>query len=164
MIILRHIIQLTRPLARKQKGKMLKTEPIIKIDFYPELKFTASRSGGKGGQHVNKVSTKVELHFDYMHSTLINDEQKGQIGLKLAAYINSAGILKVSASEDRSQWLNRKIAIQKFYSLLQKAFSRPKKRVPTKPGAASRRKRRDWKKKQSFKKELRKKYGKKDDF
>ncbi|HXP50270.1 MAG TPA: aminoacyl-tRNA hydrolase, partial [Bacteroidia bacterium] len=61
-------------------------DDIRNIDFLPELKFTASRSGGKGGQNVNKVSTKVELHFDYLNSVLLNDEQKQLVAAKLASF------------------------------------------------------------------------------
>ena len=92
------------------------------IDFYPELKFTSSRSGGKGGQNVNKVSTKVELHFDYMNSALLTDKQKYLISTKLASFINNEGILKITSQEERSQLLNKKVVITKFYLLLERAF------------------------------------------
>jgi ribosome-associated protein len=114
---------------------MLSRGDIRNSDFSSELKFTASRSGGKGGQNVNKVSTKVELHFDYLNSIILNNEQKRLIGLKLSTFIHKDGILTLIVQEERSQLMNKKKAIQKFYSLLEKAFRRTKRRVPTKPGA-----------------------------
>jgi ribosome-associated protein len=134
---------------------MLSNGDIRNTDFSSELKFTSSRSGGKGGQHVNKVSTKVELHFDYMNSFILNDEQKRLVGLKLQAFINKEGILMVVAQEERSQLMNRKKAVQKFYSLLEKAFRKVKKRVATKPGPKYHKKRLETKKKHSLQKKLR---------
>lgn len=120
---------------------MLNTGHIRNTDFSSELKFTTSRSGGKGGQHVNKVSTKVELHFDYMASNILNDEQKQLISLKLGSFINKEGILNITAQEDRSQLMNKKKAVDKFYNLLERAFKKTKKRIATKPGKGYHKKR-----------------------
>ena len=136
---------------------MLSNGDIRNTDFSSELKFTSSRSGGKGGQHVNKVSTKVELHFDYFNSFILNDKQKGLIRLKLTSHINKEGILMVIAQEERSQLMNKRKAVQKFYSLLEKAFKPIKKRVVTKPGAKYHKKRLETKKRHSMQKNLRKK-------
>ncbi|HWY98785.1 MAG TPA: alternative ribosome rescue aminoacyl-tRNA hydrolase ArfB [Bacteroidia bacterium] len=125
------------------------------IDFLPELKFTASRSGGKGGQNVNKVSTKVELHFDYLNSVLLNDEQKQLIGTKLVSFINKENILKIVSQEERSQLLNKENTIRKFYLLLERAFRKKKKRLKSKPSRSSKEKRLKSKKIHSEKKKLR---------
>ncbi len=124
-------------------------------DFSSEWKFTASRSSGKGGQNVNKLSTKVELHFDYLNSTLLSDEQKSLITSKLTGFINKDGILKIVSQEDRSQLLNKENTIEKFYSLLEKAFKKVKKRIPTKRSKQSKLKRLKTKKLHSEKKRLR---------
>jgi ribosome-associated protein len=100
-----------------------------------------SRSSGKGGQNVNKLSTKVELHFDYLNSNLLNDEQKNLVAKKLDGFINKDGILKIVSQEDRSQLLNKKNTIEKFYDLLEKAFKKKKKRIPTKRSKESKLKR-----------------------
>ncbi len=124
-------------------------------DFSSEWKFTASRSSGKGGQNVNKLDTKVELHFDYLNSNLLNDEQKSLIAKKLASLINKEGILKIVSQEDRSQLANKKNTIEKFYNHLEKTFKKAKKRIPTKRSKQSKMKRLKTKKIHSEKKKLR---------
>ena len=107
-------------------------DTIRDIDFSSEWKFTTSRSSGKGGQNVNKLSTKVELHFDYLDSALLTEAQKNLVATKLGGFINKEGILKIVSQEDRSQLLNKRNAIEKFYVLLEKAFKKKKKRIATK--------------------------------
>ena len=124
-------------------------------DFSSEWKFTMSRSSGKGGQNVNKLSTKVELHFDYLNSLLLTAEQKELITKKLKGFINKDDILKIVSQEDRSQLLNKKNTIGKFYALLESAFKKKKKRIATKRSKQSQLKRLKTKKIRSDKKKTR---------
>jgi ribosome-associated protein len=127
------------------------------IDFSSEFHFNASRSGGKGGQNVNKVSTKVELAFDVDGSQILTEEQKIRVKEKLASRINAEGILKIVSQADRTQLGNKQIVIKTFFDLLEKAFHREKKRVKSKPTKASKKRRLDGKSKHAEKKALRKK-------
>lgn len=128
----------------------------LKIPFERELVFTSSRSSGPGGQHVNKVSTKVELRFHIPNSGLLNDEEKDILLIKLKNKINSEGELIIVSQDERSQLKNKEKAIEKFYDLLQKALTPPKKRKPTKPTQASKEKRLEEKRIIADKKEKRK--------
>ncbi len=128
----------------------------LKIPFERELVFTSSRSSGPGGQHVNKVSTKVELRFHIPNSGLLNDEEKDILLIKLKNKINSEGELIIVSQDERSQLKNKEKVIEKFYELLQKALIPPKKRKPTKPSQASKEKRLEKKRIIADKKEKRK--------
>ncbi len=96
-----------------------------------EVTYKTSRSGGKGGQNVNKVSTKVELDFDVKNSELLTDEQKEVILIKLESKISKEGILQIVSQTERSQLKNKKVVLAKFYELLEQAFHVKKKRTPT---------------------------------
>jgi ribosome-associated protein len=97
-----------------------------------EVSFKTSRSGGSGGQHVNKVSTKVELDFDVLESKALTDEEKALISEKLTSRLTSDGILQVISQSERSQLRNKKVALEKFQELIQACFIVPKKRKPSK--------------------------------
>ena len=98
-----------------------------------ELTFSASRSGGPGGQNVNKVNSKITLMFDVHHSEILTEEEKGIILKRLASQLTKEGVLILTAQEKRSQLENKDTAIQKLDKLLVKAFTKRKVRKPTKP-------------------------------
>jgi len=125
-------------------------------DFTTELTYKTSRSSGAGGQNVNKVETSVTVLWKVEESLVFSDEEKVLIQEKLKNRINSDGILQVSSSEARTQFQNRKIAIEKILDLVNKSLIIPKKRVKTKPSKAQVEKRIQTKKKISEKKENRK--------
>ncbi len=125
------------------------------IDFLPELEFQTSRSGGPGGQNVNKVETKVELRFDIRASNLLTDLQKNRLLEKLQNQLVQESILAITAQEKRSQLQNKELAIKKFYKILEKAFHEKKKRIPSKTPRAVVEKRLKTKKIDSEKKSLR---------
>lgn len=126
------------------------------INFIPELYFKTSRSGGAGGQNVNKVATKVELDFDIVNSALLSQEQKLTLLTKLKSRISKEGILQIVVQAERSQLGNKEIAVKKFYELINKCFIKPKKRRATKPSKASKEKRLKEKKMKSDAKKMRK--------
>lgn len=123
--------------------------------LHNELVFKAVRSGGKGGQNVNKVSTKVELYFDIPRSMSLSDEEKTLLLTKLLNKIDRNGVLKISSQTERSQFLNKAIAVSKFDELITSASIKPKKRLKTKPSSVSKEERLAFKKIVSEKKSLR---------
>src|SRR5690554_951379 len=98
-----------------------------------ELLFNTSRSGGAGGQHVNKVATKVELQFDVYSSNALTEEEKGLVFSQLKNRINNNGIFKLQSDTTRSQLKNKEIAIERFLTLLEKALTPKTPRKKTKP-------------------------------
>jgi len=102
-----------------------------------ELKLKAVRSSGPGGQHVNKVSTKVELTFNLMDSVALSEEEKERILKKLTTKLTKDGFLLLQEDKTRSQHKNKELVIKRFLDLLQEALKVPKKRKKSKPTKAS---------------------------
>ncbi len=123
--------------------------------LHKEVNYRTSRSGGAGGQNVNKVSTKVELLFNVNESSLLSEKQKSIVIDKLSNKISQDGLLALKCDETRSQLNNKEIVFERFVNLIKTALTPIKKRRPTKPSRSSVRKRLDNKKKLSSKKDSR---------
>jgi len=103
-----------------------------------EITFKTSRSSGPGGQHVNKVNTKVEASFNIEASIILTDEEKKTLLIILGGRLDKEKTLRVIDQGSRSQLKNKRQAIRKLIDLLEKALVKPKKRIPTKISAAKR--------------------------
>jgi len=119
----------------------------LSMDIKGEIKFNTARSGGKGGQNVNKVETMVEGYWKIAASNLFNEAQTALLIEKLANKITQEGFLLVKSQTERSQLANKLLVIQKMNQLVKKALIVAKIRRPTKPSRASKEKRIDTKKK-----------------
>jgi ribosome-associated protein len=128
-----------------------------KTGLQKEITYKTSRSGGKGGQNVNKVSSKVELLFSVNNSLLFTDEEKELLNDKLQTRFNKDGLVQVICDEERSQYLNKEKAIERLIVLLTKALHKPKIRKATKVSKAAKAARLETKRINSVKKEGRKK-------
>lgn len=102
-----------------------------------ELQYKAIRSGGPGGQHANKVSSKIELSFHLSNSSGLSSEEKTRLLMKLESRLTSEGLLKLQCEESRSQHKNKELVTKRLLQLLKKALEVPKKRKPTKPSKSS---------------------------
>jgi ribosome-associated protein len=128
-----------------------------KAELQKETTYKASRSGGKGGQNVNKVSSKVELLFSIDNSALFTDEEKIQLNEKLQARFNKDGLVQIICDEERSQYLNKEKAIERLSLLLIRGLHKPKIRKVTKVSKAAKAARLDNKRITADKKATRKK-------
>ena len=128
-----------------------------KTRLYKEISYKTSRSGGKGGQNVNKVSSKVELLFNINDSALFTDEEKLLLNEKLQHRFNKDNAVQVICDEERSQYLNKQIAVERLMVLLAQALIVPKIRKKLKVSKAAKLTRLGDKKAHAGKKENRKK-------
>ncbi len=120
-----------------------------------ELSFRFSRSGGPGGQHVNRTETRVELLFDVAHAPSLSEGQRARLLGRLGGRLDAEGVLHVVSSATRSQLENRADAIARFQALLRSALRPQKRRLATRPTAASRERRLGSKRQRSSTKAMR---------
>lgn len=126
-------------------------------NFLHELSFKTSRSGGKGGQNVNKIESKVEAIWNFSSSSLIGEDEKETIRKKLKNRLNRKGNLSVVVDSNRTQLENKEAAIEWIHRLVSKSLEKQKLRIATHPTAISKEKRLERKLHQAERKQLRRK-------
>ena len=120
-----------------------------------EVFFNTSRSGGAGGQHVNKVESRVSLYWNPFLSKVITERQRERLKHKFANRLSKDGYLQLDASDTRSQSKNKEIVIDRFLTLIERSLEVEKKRIPTRVPKSEILERLDRKKKNTQKKSLR---------
>lgn len=126
--------------------------------LHKELQFKAIRSSGAGGQHVNKVSSKIELTFSITTSEGLTEQEKELLYKNLVPKLTKENQLILTCQESRSQHRNKELVVERFFNLIAKNLIIPKVRKKTKPSKLARQKRLDAKKRLSERKETRKKF------
>lgn len=137
----------------------LSAENNMKMEIIKEIIFRTARSGGKGGQNVNKVETMVEGYFSIRNSVFFTDGEKELLEKKLAARIDSDGMLRVRSQVHRTQLANKAEVVRRMEELIRRGLIKEKRRVPTRPTAASKERRIEAKRRQSGLKEGRRRKG-----
>ena len=122
-----------------------------------EITYKAVRSSGAGGQHVNKVASKIMAFFDLANSQGLTEHEKSTLLKKLAKRLTKEGVLQINAEKSRSQFRNKALATERLFNLLTENLVRPKIRKATKPSKGSKLRKQKSKKIQSAKKTFRQK-------
>ena len=137
----------------------------MKLDrdsFLSEFQYKAVRSGGAGGQHVNKVSSKVVLYWNLMESKGLTEEQKEKLSRAWKNRVSKEGVVIMECDATRSQFKNKELVVERFFALLEQSLKEVKPRKETKVPKKAVRKRREHKEQLSMKKILRKRVDRSD--
>lgn len=125
--------------------------------LHSELVFRSSRSSGSGGQHVNKVETRVELIFDLANTQAFSEEEKALLEKSWRKRLSKEGVLRLASQKSRSQYRNKQNTVEKLYALIKEGLQVKKSRKPRKVSATAKHKRLKAKKQHSEKKAARQK-------